>query len=97
MRLSHSRICYNSRMFVITGVQDGSVSLRAVQLTRGCTPRVTGIHKRTTMTQLEVAQGSPSIITMISSAQDHHVINSANARQGNAVGVRATSSRRPRS
>jgi len=32
-------------------------SLRAVQLTRGCTPRVTGIHKRTTMAQLEVAQG----------------------------------------
>ena len=25
MRLSHSRICYNSPMFVITGVQDGSV------------------------------------------------------------------------
>ena len=32
-------------------------SLRAVQLTRGCTPRVTGIHKRTTMAQLEVAEG----------------------------------------
>jgi DNA-directed RNA polymerase subunit K/omega len=32
-------------------------SRRAVQLTRGCTPRVTGIHKRTTMAQLEVAQG----------------------------------------
>ena len=32
-------------------------SLRAVQLTRGCTPRVAGIHKRTTMAQLEVAQG----------------------------------------
>jgi len=32
-------------------------SLRAVQLTRGCTPRVTGVHKRTTMAQLEVAQG----------------------------------------
>jgi len=32
-------------------------SLRAVQLTRGCTPRVTGIHKRTTMAQLEGAQG----------------------------------------
>ena len=32
-------------------------SLRAVQLTRGCTPRVAGIHTRTTMAQLEVAQG----------------------------------------
>jgi DNA-directed RNA polymerase subunit K/omega len=32
-------------------------SLRTVQLTRGCTPRVAGIHKRTTMAQLEVAQG----------------------------------------
>jgi DNA-directed RNA polymerase subunit K/omega len=32
-------------------------SLRVVQLTRGCTPRVTGIHKRTTVAQLEVAQG----------------------------------------
>jgi hypothetical protein len=31
-------------------------SLRAVQLTNGCTPRVAGIHKRTTMAQLEVAQ-----------------------------------------
>jgi DNA-directed RNA polymerase omega subunit len=30
---------------------------RAAQLTRGCTPRVTGIHKRTTIAQLEVAQG----------------------------------------
>jgi hypothetical protein len=28
-------------------------------------------------------------MTMTSSAQDHHVINSANARQGNAVGLRA--------
>ncbi|HXQ77262.1 MAG TPA: DNA-directed RNA polymerase subunit omega [Gemmatimonadaceae bacterium] len=32
-------------------------SRRAVQLTRGCTPRVTGGHKRTTIAQLEVAQG----------------------------------------
>jgi DNA-directed RNA polymerase subunit K/omega len=32
-------------------------SLRSVQLTRGCTPRVTGSHKRTTIAQLEVAQG----------------------------------------
>jgi DNA-directed RNA polymerase subunit K/omega len=32
-------------------------SLRAVQLTRGCTPRVAGVHKRTTMALLEVAEG----------------------------------------
>jgi hypothetical protein len=32
-------------------------SLRALPSTRGCTPRVAGIHKRTTMAQLEVAQG----------------------------------------
>jgi DNA-directed RNA polymerase subunit K/omega len=29
--------------------------LRAAQLTRGCTPRVAGIHKVTVMAQLEVA------------------------------------------
>jgi DNA-directed RNA polymerase subunit K/omega len=32
-------------------------SLRAAQLTRGCAARVPGIHKRTTMAQIEVAQG----------------------------------------
>jgi DNA-directed RNA polymerase subunit K/omega len=32
-------------------------SLRAVQLTRGCRPRVDGIHKHTVMAQLEVSQG----------------------------------------
>jgi hypothetical protein len=32
-------------------------SLRAAQLTRGCTPRVPGIHKRTTMAQLKISQG----------------------------------------
>lgn len=32
-------------------------SLRAVQLTRGCRPKVEGVHKNTVMAQLEVSQG----------------------------------------
>jgi len=32
-------------------------SLRAVQLQRGCVPRVEGVHKVTVMAQLEVSQG----------------------------------------
>jgi DNA-directed RNA polymerase subunit K/omega len=32
-------------------------SLRAVQLTRGCRPRIDGVHKHTVMAQLEVSQG----------------------------------------
>ena len=32
-------------------------SLRAVQLTRGCLPRVEGVHKNTVIAQLEVAAG----------------------------------------
>ena len=32
-------------------------SLRAVQLARGCRPRVEGVHKKTVIAQLEVAQG----------------------------------------
>jgi DNA-directed RNA polymerase subunit K/omega len=32
-------------------------SLRAVQLSRGCTPRVEGVHKRIVIAQLEVASG----------------------------------------
>jgi hypothetical protein len=32
-------------------------SLRAVQLTRGCRPRLDGVHKHTVMAQLEVSQG----------------------------------------
>jgi DNA-directed RNA polymerase subunit K/omega len=32
-------------------------SLRAVQLTRGCLPRVDGVHKNTVIAQLEVSQG----------------------------------------
>lgn len=32
-------------------------SLRAVQLTRGCRPRIDGIHKNTVIAQLEVSQG----------------------------------------
>jgi hypothetical protein len=32
-------------------------SLRAVQLTRGCRPRIDGDHKHTVMAQLEVSQG----------------------------------------
>lgn len=31
--------------------------LRTAQLTRGCTPRVEGDHKRITIAQLEVASG----------------------------------------
>jgi len=33
-------------------------SLRAVQLSRGCTPRVVGPHKRIVIAQLEVASGA---------------------------------------
>lgn len=32
-------------------------SLRAVQLARGCRPRVDGTHKHAVMAQLEVAEG----------------------------------------
>ena len=32
-------------------------SLRAVQLTRGCLPRIDGAHKNTVIAQLEVSQG----------------------------------------
>ena len=32
-------------------------SLRTAQLTRGCTPRVEGVHKRVVIAQLEVASG----------------------------------------
>jgi len=32
-------------------------SLRAVQLTRGCRPRIDGAHKHTVMAQMEVSQG----------------------------------------
>jgi hypothetical protein len=32
-------------------------SLRAVQLTRGCLPRIEGVHKHTVMAQLEVMHG----------------------------------------
>ena len=32
-------------------------SLRAVQLTRGCRPRIDGAHKNTVIAQLEVSQG----------------------------------------
>jgi hypothetical protein len=32
-------------------------SLRAVQLTRGCRPRIDGIHKNIVIAQLEVSQG----------------------------------------
>jgi DNA-directed RNA polymerase subunit K/omega len=32
-------------------------SLRAVQLLRGCTPRVEGVHKRVVIAQMEVANG----------------------------------------
>jgi DNA-directed RNA polymerase subunit K/omega len=31
-------------------------SLRAAQLTRGCTPRIEGVHKKTVMAQMEVAE-----------------------------------------
>lgn len=32
-------------------------SLRAVQLSRGCTPRIDGPHKRIVIAQMEVATG----------------------------------------
>ena len=32
-------------------------SLRAVQLLRGCTPKVDGVHKRVVIAQMEVANG----------------------------------------
>lgn len=32
-------------------------SLRALQLTRGCRPRIDGVHKNTVIAQLEVSQG----------------------------------------
>ena len=32
-------------------------ALRAVQLTRGCRPKIDGLHKVTTMAQLEVSAG----------------------------------------
>jgi DNA-directed RNA polymerase subunit K/omega len=32
-------------------------SLRAVQLTRGCRPRIDGVHKNTVIAQLEVSHG----------------------------------------
>ena len=32
-------------------------ALRAAQLTRGCRPRLEGIHKNTVMAQLEVSEG----------------------------------------
>jgi DNA-directed RNA polymerase subunit K/omega len=41
-------------------------SLRSVQLTRGCIPRVEGVHKRTVIAQMEVASGlvarTPSLV-----------------------------------
>jgi hypothetical protein len=35
-------------------------SLRAVQLARGCVPRVDGVHKITVIAQLEVSEGHVS-------------------------------------
>jgi len=32
-------------------------SLRATQLTRGCLPRIVGLHRNTIIAQLEVSQG----------------------------------------
>ena len=32
-------------------------SLRAMQLTRGCLPKIHGVHKNTIIAQLEVSQG----------------------------------------
>lgn len=44
-------IALNAFEFVITS------SLRAKQLMNGCTPRSAGLHKLTTLAQLEVAAG----------------------------------------
>ena len=32
-------------------------SLRAVQLTNGCRPRIAGVHKNTVIAQMEVSEG----------------------------------------
>ena len=44
-------------------------SLRAIQLARGCRPRIDGDHKKTVIAQIEVSQGkvveaaiSPSVV-----------------------------------
>jgi hypothetical protein len=41
-------------------------SLRTAQLTRGCRPRVDGVHKKTVMAQLEVSQGKVVPMSMAS-------------------------------
>ena len=46
-------------------------SLRAVQLTRGCRPRVDGDHKLTVIAQLEVSQGK--VDQIIATDQPHDV------------------------
>jgi DNA-directed RNA polymerase subunit K/omega len=44
-------------------------SLRAVQLTRGCIPRVEGAHKKTVIAQLEVSLGLVTQLTPIVPAE----------------------------
>ena len=49
-------------------------ALRAVQLTRGCVPRVDGDHKKTVTAQREVAQGKVwEAIPVPESAEASHV------------------------
>ena len=59
-------------------------SLRAAQLTRGCLPRVEGLHKVTVTAQVEVAEGK---VTQL--AGGPAVINDAFVGELVAVGSRA--------
>jgi hypothetical protein len=49
-------------------------ALRAVQLARGCRPRVDGIHKNTVIAQLEVAQGKVTQTSAPALHQDDHLM-----------------------
>jgi DNA-directed RNA polymerase subunit K/omega len=49
-------------------------ALRAVQLARGCRPRVDGIHKNTVIAQLEVAQGKVTQATAPALAPHDHLV-----------------------
>ena len=49
-------------------------SLRAAQLARGCTPRVTAIHTKTITAQLEVAEGKVLPTERTTQPAGHHDI-----------------------
>lgn len=49
-------------------------TLRSTQLIRGCRPRVDGVHKRTVIAQIEVAEGkvlqlfaAPAVVAVVPS------------------------------